>query len=276
MKARWLQFVARVEALQPRERYLAFGGTAVVLVFLANALVFAPLGRKEAALRATLQQQGAIMAGVDAEIEAKARAYGNDPNAALRQRLGELRAETAQTGERLRAMQKGLVPPERVAPLLETMLRAHGRLTLESLKTLPVTTLTDGAAPAAAAVPPGTTATPAAAVAVAAAAPGPNAADATNASNAAATPNASNVPSTANAANPVPPVVKSPDLLYRHGVELTVRGSYLDMVDYMHALETLPTQLFWGRAQLDADAYPNVRLTLTLYTLSLDRKWMKL
>jgi MSHA biogenesis protein MshJ len=48
------------------------------------------------------------------------------------------------------------------------------------------------------------------------------------------------------------------------------------MVDYMHALETLPTQLFWGKAQLDAEEYPNVRLTLTLYTLSLDPKWMKL
>ncbi|MFS2219099.1 hypothetical protein ACCD08_31790, partial [Telluria sp. Tellsp104] len=80
----------------------------------------------------------------------------------------------------------------------------------------------------------------------------------------------------APAAPAPPPVVQSPDLLYRHGVELTVRGSYLDMVDYMQALESLPTQLFWGKAQLDAEAYPNVRLTLTLYTLSLDPKWMKL
>ena len=229
MKRRWLQFTARVEALQPRERFMAFGATVVVLVFLANALVFGPLARKEAALRSTLQQQGATVEGIDAEIAAKARAFGNDPNDALRKRLGELRAETARMSEDLRTLQKGLVPPERIAPLLEAILRAHGRLKLVSLKTLPVTTLNDGTAPA--------------------------------------------------SAGPAPaaqPVVKSPDLLYRHGVELTVRGSYLDMVDYMHALETLPTQLFWGKAQLDAEDYPNVRLTLTLYTLSLDPKWMKL
>ena len=245
MKARWLQFVARVEALQPRERLMAFGATVAVLVFLANALVFAPLGRRETALHATLQQQAATIAGVDAEIEAKARAFGNDPNEALRRQLGELRADTARTSEQLRAMQKGLVPPERIAPLLESILRANGRLKLVSLRTLPATTLADGTAPAA---------TPAAAPAAA----------------------APNAPNAAAGASPMPPVVKSPDLLYRHGVELTVRGSYLDMVDYMHALETLPTQLFWGRAQLDADGYPNVRLTLTLYTLSLDQKWMKL
>jgi MSHA biogenesis protein MshJ len=238
MKRRWLQFAARVEALQPRERIMAFGATVVVLVFLANALVFGPLARKEAALRSTLQQQAASLAGVDAEIAAKARAYGNDPNDALRKRLGDVRADTARTGEELRAMQKGLVPPERIAPLLESILRANGRLKLVSLQTLPVTTLADAA---------GSSTAP------------------------------TTAPTTAPAAQPAqPPVVKAPDLLYRHGVELTVRGSYLDMVDYMHALEALPTQLFWGKAQLDAEEYPNVRLTLTLYTLSLDSKWMKL
>ena len=250
MKARWLQFVARVEALQPRERVLAFGAIVAVLVFLANALVFAPLGRRETALRATLGQQAATIEGADAEIAAKAKAFGNDPNEALRRQLGELRADTARTSERLRAMQKGLVPPERIAPLLESILRANGRLKLVSLRTLPATTLADGTAPAPGPATPAAASAPAPAPAPAAAVP--------------------------PAVNPVPPVVKSPDLLYRHGVELTVRGSYLDMVDYMHALETLPTQLFWGRAQLDADGYPNVRLTLTLYTLSLDQKWMKL
>jgi MSHA biogenesis protein MshJ len=237
MKRRWLQFTARVEALRPRERIMAFGAAVVVLVFLANSLVFAPLSRKEAALRQTLVQQTGAIDGIDADIAAKARAYANDPNEALRKRLAALRAETERTSADLRTMQKGLVPPERIAPLLESILRANGRLKLVSLKTLPVTTLNDGtAAPAASAAP---AAEPAAAAAT-------------------------------------PPVVKSPDLLYRHGVELTVRGSYLDMVDYMHVLETLPTQLFWGKAQLDAEEYPNVRLTLTLYTLSLDSKWMKL
>ncbi|MCS0584819.1 hypothetical protein NX784_24835 [Massilia pinisoli] len=239
MKRQWLQFVARVEALQPRERFMAFGAVLVVVVYLASAVVFGPLARKEAALKATLQQQAVTIDGIDADIAAKARAYANDPNDALRKRLGEVRAETARTSEELRTMQKGLVPADRIAPLLETILRANGRLKLVSLKTLPATTLSDTAASA--------SATPAATPAPAAAAP---------------------------AATPV--VVKAPDLLYRHGVELTLRGSYLDMVDYMHALETLPTQLFWGKAQLDAEDYPNVRLTLTLYTLSLDPKWMKL
>ncbi|MFL6708345.1 MAG: type II secretion system protein GspM [Massilia sp.] len=65
-------------------------------------------------------------------------------------------------------------------------------------------------------------------------------------------------------------------LFYRHGVQLTVSGSYADMVAYMDAVHAMPTQLFWGGARLDAQAYPVARLTLTLYTLSLDATWMSL
>jgi MSHA biogenesis protein MshJ len=65
-------------------------------------------------------------------------------------------------------------------------------------------------------------------------------------------------------------------LLYRHGVEVVVRGNYLDMITTMAALEAMPTQLFWSGAQLEAETWPSSRLTLTLHTLSLDEKWMKL
>ena len=44
----------------------------------------------------------------------------------------------------------------------------------------------------------------------------------------------------------------------------------------MQALQTMPTQVFWGKARLEADAYPVARLTLTLYTLGLDDTWMAL
>jgi len=77
----------------------------------------------------------------------------------------------------------------------------------------------------------------------------------------------------APAATPAPAAAP---LLYRHGIEVTVRGNYLDMVDYMSALDAMPTRMFWGRAQLDVEEYPAARLTLTLHTLSLDRQWMKL
>jgi MSHA biogenesis protein MshJ len=89
-----------------------------------------------------------------------------------------------------------------------------------------------------------------------------------------AAPGATTAPAAAAGAAPV--AGGDVPLLYRHGVEVTVRGNYLDMVDYMSTLDAMPTRMFWGRAQLDVEAYPTARLTLTLHTLSLDRQWMKL
>jgi MSHA biogenesis protein MshJ len=63
-------------------------------------------------------------------------------------------------------------------------------------------------------------------------------------------------------------------LIYRHGLELTVSGSYLDMLAYLRDLEALPTQLYWGALDLDASAYPKLLMKLTVYTLSLERAWL--
>ncbi len=64
--------------------------------------------------------------------------------------------------------------------------------------------------------------------------------------------------------------------VYRHGVELTVRGRYLDLSQYLSSLEKLPWHMLWGKAALVADAYPNSTLTLTIYTFSLDQAWLSL
>jgi MSHA biogenesis protein MshJ len=63
-------------------------------------------------------------------------------------------------------------------------------------------------------------------------------------------------------------------LIYRHGIEITVAGRYLDLLGYVRDLEALPTQLYWGGLEIDAATYPNVVMKLTVYTLSLDRAWL--
>lgn len=82
----------------------------------------------------------------------------------------------------------------------------------------------------------------------------------------------------ASAAKPAPKPAAKPAgaerLIYRHGVELTVSGSYLDLLAYTRDLEKLPSQLYWGTLELDAAAYPTVSMKLVVYTLSLDPTWL--
>lgn len=63
-------------------------------------------------------------------------------------------------------------------------------------------------------------------------------------------------------------------LIYKHGVEITVQGGYLELVEYLIQLEKLSTRMYWGKAVLKTEAYPKSTLTLTLYTLSLDKAWL--
>lgn len=62
--------------------------------------------------------------------------------------------------------------------------------------------------------------------------------------------------------------------VFRHGVELTLAGGYLDLHAYLSALEGLPTQLYWGRAEMSVTEYPVATLKLTVYTLSFDQAWL--
>ncbi len=63
--------------------------------------------------------------------------------------------------------------------------------------------------------------------------------------------------------------------IYRHGAELTVNGSYLDLLAYLKDLEKLPSQMYWGKLDLSVAKHPQVTLKLSVYTLSLDPTWMR-
>ena len=69
-------------------------------------------------------------------------------------------------------------------------------------------------------------------------------------------------------------VLDSGKRVYRHGVELTVKGTYLELFEYLSAMEKLPTQLYWGKAELEVVNHPLARLKLVVYTVSLDSAWL--
>ncbi len=61
--------------------------------------------------------------------------------------------------------------------------------------------------------------------------------------------------------------------IFRHTVELSVRGSYFDLLEYLAALERMPEHLFWDALELTAQ-YPQSVLKLTVYTLSPEKSWL--
>lgn len=71
------------------------------------------------------------------------------------------------------------------------------------------------------------------------------------------------------------PTVTPPELaVFKHGVEITVEGTYPDLLNYLTTMESSPWRMFWGKALLNVDTYPKSTLTLRLHTLSLDKAWL--
>ncbi len=239
MKQHWQKLSAKIDGLTLRERVIIFAMIAILAITVFNALLLDPLFAKQKRLSQQLKADQALIAQMQDQMRQTVTDQ-QDPDAANRARLQELRQRLQQMHAQLVEMEKGLVSPDRMPALLGDILRRDSQLSLVSLKTLPPAPLTESNA-----VNPVTAVKKVAANAELI---------------------ANKTESTASDATPV----------YRHGVEIVVRGTYLDMVQYMDALESMPWQLFWTKAKLQVEEYPRSTLTLTLYTLSLDKQWLNL
>ncbi|MHB8535923.1 MAG: hypothetical protein ACYDBW_10835 [Sulfuricaulis sp.] len=74
---------------------------------------------------------------------------------------------------------------------------------------------------------------------------------------------------------------KNPDtnetvMLYKHGMRIQLKGSYLDILRYLKSLEALPWRVFWGEVSLKTEKYPEAHLSLLIYTLSTHQGWIGL
>ncbi|MEW6330524.1 MAG: hypothetical protein AB1560_03590 [Pseudomonadota bacterium] len=64
--------------------------------------------------------------------------------------------------------------------------------------------------------------------------------------------------------------------VYKHGMNIEVRGGYLDILHYLKSLEALPWKVFWGKVSLKTDKYPDSSVSLLIYTLSTNEAWIGL
>ena len=62
--------------------------------------------------------------------------------------------------------------------------------------------------------------------------------------------------------------------LYRHGLRIDFEGGYLDTLQYLVALENLQWRFLWDNVSYEVSQYPLARVSITVYSLSLDDKWI--
>lgn len=237
MKQSLQRLILKIDAMSLRERIMIFAGTALTLMLLLNALLFDPQFAQQKQLSQQIKSEQSKIAEMQTEIQQKVKSQADDPDSANKELLKKLQQQSQQMHADLLGLNNVLVKPENMASVLEDILKRNGKLRLISLNTLPVSSLTSAA--------PNDAKIPAEKIAV-------------------------------SVASATAQSVADTSQIYKHGVEIMVQGKYPDMMSYMSALEAMPWQLFWGKAKMHVETYPEATLSLTLFTLSLDKKWLNL
>ncbi len=294
MKQRISDLMAKLDAMSLRERIMVFVAALAVLWVIMNTMVWKPMLLKQKTYDAEQRQAKAEMLAARDEINAKLALFAVDPDRDNKQRLDTLKKEYERIYNNLGEQQKGLVAPEKVPQLLQSVLKQNSRLVLLSLHTIDKTPrpalvpeangrvlgvdavqkLFEKIHPQESASASPSPATLLGAVAGALAGPAANAT-----ANAAASASASTSASTSAATNAkaeAKPVEEEKGPIFRHGVAVEVEGSYLDLLAYLVALEKLPQRVYWGNLQLNVHRYPKAIMSVEIYTLSLDKKWLNL
>lgn len=243
MKDFWRQYARKIDGLTLRERLMVFTAALAVVVYAIYATAVEPAQLQQRALVAHAQAQRAQLAALHREQQAMP-SLSTAPKAAAERGQETLLRRIEEADEALKALHKTLVPAQRVNLLLQEMLKRDARLQLVSLRTIAAAPLLGGKGKA-----------PSSAGAVG---------DKAQASSSAGVPPSSGPKSGFVQTN-----------IYKHGVEITVRGAYEDLYEYLARLEGSQWRMFWDRAHLTVENHPRLTLTLTIYTLSLDKAWLE-
>ena len=62
--------------------------------------------------------------------------------------------------------------------------------------------------------------------------------------------------------------------VYRHGLQIELSGSYMNMLSYLKNLNSLPWDFYWDSLDLQVKKYPKSRIVIVVHTLSFKEGWI--
>ena len=252
MKHYWTGLFNRIEAMHLRERILILVlAIATLIMLFANLLVDTQLKERHAQDE-LLSQNTLKISLLQLQIRQKMDLQAIDPDASNRVRLRALEQRNTQLRNTLALIEKELIPPEKIPAFLENILNGSNALRIVAVRSLPPEQLNNAAMATV------------------------NPANSSTVKNSAAPAQAGAASTATGNKTDIGEEKMSGLAIYKHAIEVTVEGSYPDLLTYVKSLETGHRQLFWEKMTLTVQDYPRTTLSLVLFSLSLDKKWMTL
>lgn len=230
----WEVWCEQFAARPRRER--AIVATAVVLGggLIVSTLFVEPELGRVSALGKNVDAQKQEKERLDLRGQSLMQQVRQDPDAQIKAERRTLLEQLRQVEERLSKANHAMVSPQEMNPLLERVLARHPHVQLVSLRTLSPSSFMERKDKDEKAEEKG---------------------------------------KDAAKLSPASKGVKNFDV-FRHGVEITLTGTYADLHGYLAQLEREKQKVIWGEVRLKVTEYPKAELTLVIYTLSVDREWL--
>jgi len=226
-------------ALNKRERWMVTCALLVVAYALINMALLSPVLAHQKTLTNEIETDQSQIQELNLQITEFGKQNIVDPDAKNKQRIAEIESHLQLLETKLSSLQSTLIAPDKMPELLRTLLKKNGALKLIELKTLPASSLIDNSSKDKESDIKKSTLTEQV---------------------------TSHIEKPSNQDSPV----------FKHGVEITIEGRYLDLLAYVANLEKMPWHVLWSKADLNTKNYPYSQLKLTVYTLSLDQTWLSI
>jgi len=137
VKARWVALENWLAGRAERERAALLSAFVLVVAALAYLGWIEPALHARGAALARFDEQARLLAAAQAQQAETARVLGLDPSAAVRERVEAVRRELQGIDAELGQLQRTLLPPQRMAEVLQQLLARDPRVRLVSMRNLP-------------------------------------------------------------------------------------------------------------------------------------------
>ncbi len=221
-----------------REKILLMITLPLLVLIVVQLLLVRPLEIEKKNFAAKIQAVNVEMTKLNEQLDATQKLLAVSSKIKLGKQLKSLETQIQQQKVLLKQLTDNLIAPQDMAVMVENLLKKRGKLKLIFLKNLEPRGLPDQT----------------------------DTED--NQEMISAGNNASSL--AVNQTN----VGEQSVLVYRHPLELKLRGKYFQVMDYLKALENSGYKFYWEQLDYKVDKYPMAEVTIQLSTLGTESHWM--
>ena len=235
--SQWQQYCDKFLTITPREQYLIVGTGLFVAFFMVFNLYLENAIEQVGSVKREIRQAQSANLSAATTIGVLEEALKENPNVAIEKNIKQKTLALAKIDERLLELTTDLIDPVQMRGALMELLSLQKGVSLVSFEAMPSVALTQPAV------------------------------DKTAEPDAKATQKVVHVSSEGGDE-------ASTMVLYKHGMRLTLSGSYFQLRDYLTQVEELDWRFFWQSFQYELVEYPKSQLVIEIYSLSTNKEFI--